>query len=552
MSWAAGKKSLYSTTVQVADYSDGARNKAFVAAFKQVIISVSGDSKSLSNKEVQSKLKDINVWVQSYSYTKQAPATLTDNAGNQPSTNLFLQVSFDPISIPDSVKINAGNNSSNNNDAKSKQDIAALLKATPIAAAAKPAALPAAVAIVTQNSVPTKSTIIPAVLNFAPKPTAASTPVLVWLVVLAENPQQNLLVDDSSSGKNKVAQALKNAARNNGVSVVLPTMDLEDISKITADDICNLDIKIIKTAAKRYGTENVLAGCIAAPRTPPASVFSAFNLGAKKNLSDDKSVKHSEWLLLNNGKKNRWKLDGADNNSIIKQALTKVGQVANPPAALSSLSATPPAEAAAPLTTTDAATQTAAAQTAGAQTAAAEAGMQIAAQQTQTEEQQNEAIAPSLAPTSISSAAAATTATTATAAPTIIDNSSLSASATATAPTSPAAVATTAPDTPPSPPPEIAANQAMLTVTNVNNLDQYAAVVKYLRSLPQIINVELLNISATAVKLKVTVNDEKNKLASILKTQQQLAPSPSDNNQSSSGSDANNANALSYNWIPKK
>jgi hypothetical protein len=88
-------------------------------------------------------------------------------------------------------------------------------------------------------------------------------------------------------------------------------------------------------------------------------------------------------------------------------------------------------------------------------------------------------------------------------------------------------------------------NQAILRINNINNLDQYAEVVKYLRAIPGVSKVELLNISLSTIKLKISINGGRNALANGLSSQQKLTPDDYGAKNSSE-----NDSTLNYNWKP--
>lgn len=473
--FAAAKKAPYSAIVPIADYSDGERNKAFVSAYKQIIASLSGDAKDFSSEEVKEKLRDITVWVKSYSYTKQLPPEISAALPADNKGGLFLQVVFDPVSIPEKLKPDSSGAPVDRS--KSGFPLLVTVSATKSSAAPLPKEGEAS-----SKEAGRERAVVPSVVS-RERPT-----ILVWLVVLAKDPRQNLLLDDSNNSK--LAQELKAVAHRGSFSVTLPAMDLEEITTITADDICNFDAKVIKNAAKRYGVKNIVTGCVAAPEVHSASsVFGRIGMGE----SAAKITRHSEWLLLaGDDKKASWKETSVDDVTAFEQALKKAGEllnVAKPASKVTELTPNIPARVS------------------------------------------------SLPPPSakLSPDSSGTTATTA--AVTQLESPSLppiaSPAAVVSSQANGAAAVVAA---------EEKADSAVLKVNNVDNLDQYAAVVKYLRTLPQITKVDLLHISATTVELKVAIVGGKNSLVKSLKNQQQLQPVKHTDDIDSD---------LNYVWVPK-
>lgn len=435
---AATDISTYTVEVPVADYSENERNKAFVTAFKQIITELSSNTKVTNLSSVKDKLKNIANWVQSYNYTKR-----TDTPNQQ---KIFLQIRFDKMSIPSDVTINQADEPT-----------------SPPIENTETIKEPAADFLDTPTS-PTQHTPAAAVTHNLPN----NPNILVWLVAIGDKTQQNIFIDDAST--NELAQSLKKAANNANIKLILPTMDLEDLTNITADDVCNLDVNTIKTAAKRYGIENILTGCI-----------------AKENNNQ-----HSEWLLITNKQKLHWTLASQNTNSLVTQAVNKVAEILQP--ALNN------------------------------------------DQKQQSLQPQNTQLTPSVTTTPSSPLPAPTTTLT------TIDNQP------------PSSVLTN----PPLPPTttqmqslaseqneQLPPNQVQLSITNITNLDQYAAVVKYLHALPKVEKIELQNINASTVKLKVTILGGKDAIVNLLKTQHQLTPNTNSNN-----TDNQDATTLNYNWQP--
>lgn len=348
----------------------------------------------------------------------------------------------------------------------------------------------------------------------APATNNASLPLLVWLVVLAKDPQQNVLLDDSHN--NRLTRELKTAAKTAGLDVILPTMDLEDISKITPDDICNFDVKIITAAAQRYGAKNVLVGCIAAGMDN--GVSSERNGSYSDGTVSD--IKHSEWTLLAKGKKTaHWKLTAAGNAMLIRQAINEVGQIItpiNPSSTISAVPVLPLASANSPLPTP---------------TATSSSPSFVAASVSTPTATVASVVTPRTAVSTAGSVPSSVAASSATNASNPLNTTNAANAASATnvsSATMPTMVGN-------------ASNSAVLRVSDVTSLEQYATVAKYLHTLPQVKRIELFNISTTTVSFSVIINGGKNALLNVLKAQTQLAPDmPSF------------AGELNYKWMQKK
>lgn len=130
--------------------------------------------------------------------------------------------------------------------------------------------------------------------------------VLIWLVILGYDEKNNILVDDANTSD--VATNLRNAAKDAGINISLPLMDLEDVGKISEDDICNLNLENIKNASKRYNSGSTLVGCIV----------------------HTMNGERGQWLLLNADKSYNWSFYDKGYEEIIKKSLAKVSEIIKP------------------------------------------------------------------------------------------------------------------------------------------------------------------------------------------------------------------------------
>jgi uncharacterized protein len=123
---------------------------------------------------------------------------------------------------------------------------------------------------------------------------------LIWLVKIASG---NKIMEYESSN-DVVVPILKKVAQDSGMPIVLPTLDLQDVDLITAEDICNLNITTIKNASQRYGTHAIAAGCMRQPIVG--------NLWT------------SQWLLLYDNKSESFNFAGITAEDVITQAMRAI------------------------------------------------------------------------------------------------------------------------------------------------------------------------------------------------------------------------------------
>ena len=129
------------------------------------------------------------------------------------------------------------------------------------------------------------------------------TAILVWLVIRSDH--STIVTEENDD----LASALKTASDAAKINILLPSVDAEDLGKLTADDICSENIDAVKAASQRYGTQSILVGCI-------TKTTANWN---------------SQWLLQAKDNRSTWGLTGTDTNTIISEALQHIAQTTSNP-----------------------------------------------------------------------------------------------------------------------------------------------------------------------------------------------------------------------------
>jgi hypothetical protein len=83
--------------------------------------------------------------------------------------------------------------------------------------------------------------------------------LLVWLDFEMPNHPAEIIGTDSNTA---LPAAFKQAMDRRGVPVMFPTMDMQDLSQVTINDLTSMDMAKLTLAAKRYGDEAILVGRI--------------------------------------------------------------------------------------------------------------------------------------------------------------------------------------------------------------------------------------------------------------------------------------------------
>lgn len=79
---------------------------------------------------------------------------------------------------------------------------------------------------------------------------------LVWLAKQNDDNNTEIISNDT---QDETIAMLDSTADRRGISVKLPNVDLDDISKISGNDVWKFNTSIINEASQRYGTESYLA-----------------------------------------------------------------------------------------------------------------------------------------------------------------------------------------------------------------------------------------------------------------------------------------------------
>lgn len=134
--------------------------------------------------------------------------------------------------------------------------------------------------------------------------------VLIWLA-------QDMLggkILGNEGDNDKLSEILRKKAPALGLEIMLPTLDLPDLDRVKATDICSLNAPLLKQASVRYGVSAVVSGCI----KPPL-------LGG---------LWSSRWLLLRGNENEQFGLIGTNPEDlltqVIQQLATKIKSIATP------------------------------------------------------------------------------------------------------------------------------------------------------------------------------------------------------------------------------
>jgi len=83
--------------------------------------------------------------------------------------------------------------------------------------------------------------------------------LLVWLTVRNDANDAEIVASEAPGGE---YAALKQQSRKFGIPLIFPMMDMDDINKVSVDDVSQMNVALLSEAAKRYSPDAILIGNI--------------------------------------------------------------------------------------------------------------------------------------------------------------------------------------------------------------------------------------------------------------------------------------------------
>lgn len=210
----AAPQNTYVAKIKVSDQSESSKREAINKALSEILTKNSGNAKILDNKEIQEVLSKAHDYIQSYKYL---------NEKKRGAFQKFIQATFDKEEVDRIIQ-------------RANSFSTASIKETD---ETKPEQKPL------ENQMP----------GVPPSP---KKPVLIWLATKSFNQTKPELIEyekDQAIGK-----LVDLIAKQKNVSILIPELDVENITQGTAENIWSLDKTQIVEASTRYTDANILAG----------------------------------------------------------------------------------------------------------------------------------------------------------------------------------------------------------------------------------------------------------------------------------------------------
>jgi hypothetical protein len=123
--------------------------------------------------------------------------------------------------------------------------------------------------------------------------------VLVWLVVEDNQNQADIIGSESPSD---IFSEARSEAKKFGLPLIFPMMDVDEINEVSASDVKEMSLSILKEASKRYAPDALLIGEV-----------DVSNHGVQ-----------SKWKLVKNNTQWNWKLEGKSTLEVISLIMNQV------------------------------------------------------------------------------------------------------------------------------------------------------------------------------------------------------------------------------------
>lgn len=232
----------YVVELPVNGYDQEERQQSFIKALGMVLVKNTNNPKITELPEIKSAFSRAEIYVRQFNYINRNAAS-----GKSDNQNLFLQINLDSQAI--------------------MQLLQRLSKG--ILVESKPS-------------------------------------ILVWLAKDKDVVGSKILHEHTSDSEyaGGVMNVFLAKAREIGVAVMTPTLDLEDMNEVRTYDICSLNAGVITKASNRYGAAVIVSGCV------------------KPSLLG--SIWSSRWLLLHGTKREQFNFSGSSIEDVFTQALQAI------------------------------------------------------------------------------------------------------------------------------------------------------------------------------------------------------------------------------------
>lgn len=123
--------------------------------------------------------------------------------------------------------------------------------------------------------------------------------VVMWLAVETPNGRQLI----GAENEPLLAQIVKQESEQKGLPLLLPLLDLEDVTAVTVTDVWGQFPHVLQEASRRYGSDAILVGRVT------------------QNPENYKSPWQGKWRLLVGDDIRSWSIEGKNQNQIIQEGI---------------------------------------------------------------------------------------------------------------------------------------------------------------------------------------------------------------------------------------
>lgn len=125
--------------------------------------------------------------------------------------------------------------------------------------------------------------------------------ILVWVAYTDQNQHVEIVGHDNNRG---LMYAIKNQAKKFGLPIIFPMLDVVDYTGLSANDVMQFNLALVKRMSHRYDADGLLIGAI--------------------TEQDHKA--QSRWILLVGKQQWTWSIAGAGPSSIVQSSIDQASQ----------------------------------------------------------------------------------------------------------------------------------------------------------------------------------------------------------------------------------
>ncbi len=125
--------------------------------------------------------------------------------------------------------------------------------------------------------------------------------ILVWLVVTDRQHNVSVVNEDTQG---TVFDMIKQESKRYGLPLIFPVMDMDDMKRVSSDDVSEMNIPVLQEAGQRYSPDALLIG----------------------GIEENDQGSQSHWQLVMKDQQWDWKIENKTTSDVISSVINQVYQ----------------------------------------------------------------------------------------------------------------------------------------------------------------------------------------------------------------------------------